>query len=86
MLEYCQEIPRRSDRRRQAPAHGQLKRRGVDVSAGFGEPYIQSRRRPYVRDYVSKGKERTIVTDMAVSAVGRRPVLPEGPRQGREWS
>ena len=79
VLEYCQEILPPFDREIAKRLRMAMKRRGVDVTVQASVSRISKADDGRMSvDYVSKGKERTIVTDMVVSAVGRCPVLPEG--------
>ena len=79
VLEYCQEILPPFDREIAKRLRMAMKRRGVDVTVQASVSRIsvtdEGRR---VVEYTCKGKDKTIVTDMVVAAVGRRPVLPQG--------
>lgn len=79
VLEFCPEILPPFDREIAKRLRMAMKRRGVDVvtQAAVGAIIKDDAARLEIR-YACKGKDKALTADMVVSAVGRRPVIPDG--------
>ncbi len=75
VLEFCPEILPPFDAEIAKRLRMALKRRGVTVITGASVTAI---RPGFEIDYLAKGKPATITASLVASAVGRRPVLPDG--------
>lgn len=79
VLEFCPEILPPFDREIAKRLRMAMKRRGVDIvtQAAVGAIVKDEAGRLEIR-YACKGKDKALTADMVVSAVGRRPVIPDG--------
>lgn len=75
VLEFCPEILPPFDAEIAKRLRMSLKRRGVNIITGATVTAI---RPGFVVDYQAKGKTASVEAALVASAVGRRPVLPEG--------
>ena len=75
VLEYCPEILPPFDAEIAKRLRMAMKRRGVNIVTGASVTAI---RPGFAVDYEAKGKKATVEAALVLSAVGRRPVLPDG--------
>lgn len=75
VLEYCREILPGFDGEIAKRLRMSLKRRGIAIVTGAEVTAIHS---SGAVDYIEKGRQKSVEAAMAVMAVGRRAVLPEG--------
>ena len=74
VIEYCKEILPPFDRDIAKRLRTTLSRRGINIAVGASVTAID----PGKVTYEQRGKTMTVETDLAVMAVGRRPVIPAG--------
>lgn len=74
VVEYCKEILPPFDRDIAKRLRTALSRRGINIAVGASVTAIE----PGRVTYEQRGKTVTVDTDLAVMAVGRRPVIPAG--------
>ena len=75
VLEYCPEILPPFDAEIAKRLRMAMKRRGVNIITGAA---VKAIRPGFTVDYEAKGKKASVEAALVVSAVGRRPVLPDG--------
>ena len=75
VLEYCPEILPGFDQEIAKRLRTYLTRRGIRIVTGAKVTSVSSER---VVSYEAKGKVFTLPADMVISAIGRRPVTPDG--------
>ncbi len=75
VLEYCREILPGLDAEVAKRLRMALKRRGITMVTGAE---VKGIREGLTVDYTEKGKERSVQAAMALMAVGRKAVIPEG--------
>jgi len=75
VVEYCKEILPGFDRDIAKRLRSYLSRHGIDFVTGAEVQAVENGKR--VR-YLHKGKEKNVEAECVVSAVGRRPVVPDG--------
>lgn len=75
VVEYCKEILPGFDRDIAKRLRSYLSRHGIDFVTGAEVQAVENGKR--VR-YLHKGKEKSMEAECVVSAVGRRPVVPDG--------
>lgn len=75
VIEYCKEVLPGFDREIAKRLRSYLSRKGIEISTSSEVTAIKA---DGLVLYLQKGKEKTVKADCVVSAVGRRPVIPEG--------
>ncbi len=75
VVEYCKEILPPFDAEIAKRLRMSLKKRGINIITGAEVKSIEAG--PTV-NYIAKGKEKSIASEVVLMAVGRRPVVPDG--------
>ncbi len=83
VVEFCPEILPSVDAEIAKRLRMTLKRRGIDIVTGAAVTSIEATDGAFTVAYEAKGKSKSIVAAAVLMAVGRRPVVPQGPRRSR---
>lgn len=78
VLEYCREVLPGFDAEIAKRLRSYLGRRGLSIVTSAKVTAVRACGDSYAVEYEAKGKAQTVGAGLVVSAVGRRPVLPQG--------
>lgn len=78
VIEYCPEILPGTDAEIAKRLRMSLRRRGIDIVTSASASSVAPAPEGLTVAYTAKGKEKTVVAERVLMAVGRRPVVPQG--------